>query len=115
MYSVVGAASYAFVASRAQSRVLQDHTLRDSGVYGMDSNFNRALDGLKDVILDFDIRGFATNDIVPHKAKQVLASALSSKFVNDMDVKFDMTTRHKAFLLLFVSHTYSRLSPCYSY
>jgi hypothetical protein len=39
MYSTREATSYAFVASRVQSWVSKDHILRDSGVYGMDSNF----------------------------------------------------------------------------
>ncbi|MCI61183.1 hypothetical protein A2U01_0082440, partial [Trifolium medium] len=50
LYSVVEAASYAFVTSRAQSWVLQDHILRDSGACGMDSDFDNALDGLRDII-----------------------------------------------------------------
>ncbi|GJS29937.1 putative reverse transcriptase domain-containing protein [Tanacetum coccineum] len=35
--------SYAFVASRAQSWVLQDHILRDSGICGMDDDYVSAL------------------------------------------------------------------------
>jgi hypothetical protein len=39
LYFVVEAAPYTFVVSRAQSWMLQDHILRDSGVYVMDSDF----------------------------------------------------------------------------
>jgi len=45
LYSALEASSYAFVASRAQSWVLQDHILRDSRLCGMDSDFDNDLDG----------------------------------------------------------------------
>jgi len=98
LYSALKAFSYAFVASRAQSWVLQDHILRDSGLCGMNSNFDNALDGLRGMIPNFDVSSFTSKDIVPPKAQHVLASALCSKSVQDMDVKFDMTTRRKAIL-----------------
>jgi len=47
LYSSLEASSYAFVASRAQSWVLQYHILRDSGLCGMDLDFDNALDGLR--------------------------------------------------------------------
>jgi len=50
LYSALDAPSYAFVASRAQSWVLQDHILRDSGLCGMDSDFDNALDALRGTI-----------------------------------------------------------------
>jgi len=88
LYSTLEASSYAFVASRAQSWALQDHILRDSGLCGMDSDFDNALDGLRGTISNFDVSIFT-------KAQHVLVSALFSKIVQ-MEVKFDMTTRHKA-------------------
>ncbi|KAL6545127.1 hypothetical protein OROHE_009792 [Orobanche hederae] len=96
LYSAVEAVSYAFLASRAQSWVLQDHILRYSGVYGVDSNFDRALDGLSMAIPDFDLSNFTSKDTVPPKAQHVLASALFSKIVKNMDVEFAMTTRQNA-------------------
>jgi hypothetical protein len=36
LYSALEASSYAFVASRSQSWVLQDHILRNNGLCGMD-------------------------------------------------------------------------------
>ncbi|KAK2402907.1 hypothetical protein QL285_052393 [Trifolium repens] len=96
LYSAVEAALYAFVASRAQSWVLQDHILRDSGVCGMDSDFNNALDGLRDMIPAFDFSSFTSKDTVPPKAQHVLASALVSKIVEDIEVNFQLTTRQKA-------------------
>ncbi|MCI10010.1 hypothetical protein A2U01_0031101, partial [Trifolium medium] len=66
LYSAVEAASYAFVASRDQSWVLQDHILRDNRVYDMDSDFDIALDGLRAMI------------------------------PTDMEVDFHMNTRQKA-------------------
>jgi len=93
--SALEASSYTFVASRAQFWVLQDHILRDSGLCDMDSDFDNALDDFRGAIPCFDVRSFTSKDIVPPKAQHVLASALFSKSVQDMEVKFDMTTRKK--------------------
>ena len=98
LYSALEASSYTFVVSRAQSWVLQDHILRDSGLCGMDLDFDNALDGLRSVILDSDVSSFTSKDTIPPKAQHVLASALFSESVQDMEVKFDMTTRQKAIL-----------------
>ena len=76
LYSALEASSYAFVASRAQSWVLQDHILRGSGLCDMDSDFDNALDGLRGTIPDFDVSSFTNKDTVPPKAQHVLASAL---------------------------------------
>jgi hypothetical protein len=96
LYSAVEATSYAFVASRAQSWILQDHILRNSGVGGMDLDFDNALDGLRNTIPTFDFSNFASKDTVPPKAQHVLASVLFGKIVKDMEVDFNMTTREKA-------------------
>ncbi|GKB89370.1 hypothetical protein Tco_0961642 [Tanacetum coccineum] len=48
MYSAKVAYSYAFVASRAQSWVLEDRILHDSGICGMDDDFVSALACLRD-------------------------------------------------------------------
>ncbi|MCH94764.1 hypothetical protein A2U01_0015729, partial [Trifolium medium] len=69
LYSAVEAVSYAFVASRAQTWVLQDHILKDSEVCGMDSDFGRALDGLHEMIPSFDLSNFTRKDTVPHSIK----------------------------------------------
>ena len=61
----------------------------------MNSDFDNALDGLRGAIPDFDVSSFTSKDTVPSKAQHVLASALFSKSVQDMEVKFDMTTRQK--------------------
>jgi len=65
LYSTLEASSYAFVASRAQSWVLQDHILRDSGLCGMDSDFDNALDVLRGAIPNFDVSSFTSKDTVP--------------------------------------------------
>ena len=83
------------MTSRAQSWVLQDHTLRDSGLCGIYLDFGNALDGLRGAIPDFDVSSFTSKDTVPPKAQHVLASAPFSKSVQDMEVKFDMITRQK--------------------
>ncbi|KAK2365696.1 hypothetical protein QL285_079166 [Trifolium repens] len=95
-YSAVEATSYASVASRAQSWILQDHILRDIGVCSMDLDFDNALDGLRNTIPTCDFSNFAGKDTVPPKAQHVLASVLFGKVVQDMEVDFNMTTREKA-------------------
>ncbi|MCI32890.1 hypothetical protein A2U01_0054104, partial [Trifolium medium] len=85
LYSAVEAASYAFVTSRDQSWVLQDHILRDIGVCVMDSDFDNVLDGLRDMIPIFDFSRFTSKDTVSPKAQHVLASVLFSKIVKDME------------------------------
>jgi len=96
LYSALEASSYAFVACRAQSWVLQDHILRDSELCGMDLDFDNALDGFRGAIPNFDVSSFTCKDTVPPKAQHVLASALFNKSVHDMEVKFDMPTRQKS-------------------
>ncbi|KAJ0770727.1 putative reverse transcriptase domain, exostosin [Helianthus annuus] len=89
------ASSYAFVASRAQSWVLQDHILRDSGIFGMDSDYVCALACLRDTIPSFDFGGFTNKDTAPPKAQHALASALFSKIVHEIEVQFDLTVRQR--------------------
>ncbi|GKD86731.1 hypothetical protein Tco_1357885 [Tanacetum coccineum] len=96
LYSAKLVSSYAFVASRAQSWVLQDHILRDSGICGMDDDYVSALACLRDTIPSFDFSGFTNKDTVPSKAQQTLANVLFSEMVKDMEVHFDMTMRQKA-------------------
>ena len=62
----------------------------------MDSDFDIALDGLRGMISNFDFSSFTSKDIVSHKAQHVLAIDLFSKNVQDIEVKFDMTTRQKS-------------------
>jgi hypothetical protein len=64
--------------------------------YGL--RFDNALDDFRVTIPNFDVSSFTCKDIVPPKAPHVLASALFSKVVQDMEVKFDMTTRQKTVL-----------------
>jgi len=92
-YSTLEASSYAFVASR--------HNL---GCYKIifwetvDSDFDNALDGLRGAIPDFDVSSFTSKDTVPPKAQYVLASALFSKSVQDMEVKFNWPRDRRQFL-----------------
>ena len=79
LYSTLEASSYAFLASRAQSWVLQDHILRDSGLCGMDLYFVNALDSLRGAISDLDVSSFTSKDTVPPTTQHILASALFSK------------------------------------
>nr|GEZ03947.1 putative reverse transcriptase domain-containing protein [Tanacetum cinerariifolium] len=96
MYSVKEAYSYAFVALRAQSWVLQDHILCDSDICGMDDDYVSALACLRDTIPSFDFSCFTNKDTAPSKAQQTKTSALFSEMVKDMKVHFDMIVRHKA-------------------
>ncbi|GJV93107.1 hypothetical protein Tco_1540920 [Tanacetum coccineum] len=73
LYSAKVVSSYAFVASRAQSWVLQDHILRDSGICGMDVDYASALACLRDTI----------------------QALILTEMVKDMEVRFDMTVRQK--------------------
>ncbi|GKA93475.1 putative reverse transcriptase domain-containing protein [Tanacetum coccineum] len=76
LYSAKLVSSYTFVALRAQSWVLQNHILRDSGICGMDDDYVSDLACLCDTIPSFDFSGFTNKD-------------------TDMEVHFDMTMRHK--------------------
>ncbi|GJY65944.1 hypothetical protein Tco_0468182 [Tanacetum coccineum] len=96
LYSAKLVSSYAFVASRAQSWVLQDHILRNSGICGMDDDYVSALACLRDTIPSFDFSGFTNKDTVPSKAQQTLANVLFSEMVKDIEIHFDMTMRQKA-------------------
>ncbi|GJV24580.1 putative reverse transcriptase domain-containing protein [Tanacetum coccineum] len=92
-------------ASRAQSWVLQDHILCDSGICGMDDDYVFALACLRDTILIFNFSGFTKKDTAPSKAQQTLANVLFSEMVKDMEIHFDMTIRQKAvFECLRASH-----------
>nr|GEW07190.1 auxilin-like protein [Tanacetum cinerariifolium] len=68
LYSEKLVSSYAFVASMAQSWVLQDHILRNSSICGTDDDYVSALACLRDTIPNFDFSGFTNKDTVPSKA-----------------------------------------------
>ncbi|GKC83660.1 hypothetical protein Tco_1139377 [Tanacetum coccineum] len=96
LYSAKVVSSYAFVASRAQSWVLQDHILRDSDICGMNDDYVSALACLRDTIPSFDFSCFTNKDTAPFKAQQTMANVLFNEMAKDMKVHFDMTMRHKA-------------------
>ncbi|GJZ39757.1 hypothetical protein Tco_0586320 [Tanacetum coccineum] len=54
------------MASRAQSRVLQDHILRDSDICGMDDDYLSALAYLRDRIPSFDFSGIPIDGLGQH-------------------------------------------------
>ncbi|GKF27196.1 hypothetical protein Tco_0083090, partial [Tanacetum coccineum] len=80
LYSAKVGSSYAFVASRAQSWVLQDHILCDSDIYGMDDDYVFALACLRDTIPSFDFSGFTNNDTSPSKSQQTLRMSFLVKW-----------------------------------
>ncbi|KAK9052651.1 hypothetical protein SSX86_029281 [Deinandra increscens subsp. villosa] len=98
LYSAKDVSTYAFVASRAQSWILQDHILRDCGIVGLDSDYACALDCMRSSFPDFDLGGFANKDTAPPKSQSVLASVLFSKAVQSLGEKFDLSSRQKAVL-----------------
>ncbi|GKB50988.1 hypothetical protein Tco_0901741 [Tanacetum coccineum] len=57
------------VPSRAQSWVLQDHILRNSGICNMDDDYVSALACLRETIPSFDFSGFTNKDTVPSKGQ----------------------------------------------
>ncbi|GJX32015.1 hypothetical protein Tco_0241870, partial [Tanacetum coccineum] len=65
LYLTKVVSSYAFVASRAKSWVLQDNTLRDSDICGMDDDYVSALACLRDTIPSFDFNVFTNKDTAP--------------------------------------------------
>ncbi|GJS74270.1 hypothetical protein Tco_0707111 [Tanacetum coccineum] len=83
------------MASRAQSWVLQDHILRDNGIFNMNDDYVYALACLRDTISRFDFSVITNKDTAPSKAQHILASALFSEMIKDMEVHFDMTVRPK--------------------
>nr|GEX34219.1 uncharacterized mitochondrial protein AtMg00810-like [Tanacetum cinerariifolium] len=103
LYSAKLVSSYAFVASRAQSWVLQDHILRDSGICSMDDDYVSTLACLRDTIPSFDVSGFTNKDTVPSKAQQTVANVFFSKMVKDVEVHFDMNIRQKSFLSVYTT------------
>nr|GEU76637.1 auxilin-like protein [Tanacetum cinerariifolium] len=105
LYSTKGSSSYAFMASRAQSWVLRDHLLRDSGICGMDDDYVSSLACLRDMIPSFDFSCFTNKDTAPFKTQQTPTSAFFSEIVKDMEVHFDIPVRHKAvFECLYALH-----------
>nr|GEV44048.1 reverse transcriptase domain-containing protein [Tanacetum cinerariifolium] len=89
LYSAKLVSSYAFVASRAQYWVLQDHILPNSGICGMDDDYVSALACLCDMILSFDFSGFTNKNTVYYKKLQ------GFKYRHDSvkDVLFDICRR----------------------
>lgn len=79
----------------------------------MNSDFDKALDDLSLVIPNFECL-FTSKDTASPKNTKCFGECPFNKTVQDMDVKFDMTTRRKVFFL-FASSTCLELSPYYSY
>jgi hypothetical protein len=64
----------------------------------MNSDTDNVLYILRGTIPNFDINSFTCKRNIPPKAQHVLACALFNKSVQDMEVKFDITTKHKPVL-----------------
>jgi hypothetical protein len=63
------------------------------------------LGDLHETIHSFYLSNFTSKDIVPLKAQHILARVLFGKIVQDVEVEFNMTTRHKVvFGCLQVAH-----------
>lgn len=74
--------------SRAQYWLFQDHILRDTEIYGTYFNLNRALDGPRAVILDFDLSNFTSKDIVPPKQTCLVTSLFSECLEHGRKVRY---------------------------
>ena len=96
LFSARDVGAYAFVASRAQSWELQDHILRNSGVVGLDPDYQQALERLNVSLPDLDIGGFSNKDTAPSKPQKTLANALFSKIAQSLGEAFDLSPRQKA-------------------
>ncbi|XP_076956600.1 uncharacterized protein LOC143631862 [Bidens hawaiensis] len=94
--SAEDATSYAFVVSKAQSWVLQDHILRECGGGLFDSDYRGALDTLHNSLPDLDLGGFDFKDIAPPKAQKILANALYGEIVKTVEEKFALSPRQRA-------------------
>nr|GEX68726.1 putative reverse transcriptase domain-containing protein [Tanacetum cinerariifolium] len=72
-----------------------DKELRGSieNMMDMDDDYIYALNCLRDTISSFDFSCFMNKDTAPSIPQQILASALFSEMVKDMEVHFDMTVR----------------------
>jgi len=74
----------------------------------MNSCFDNVLNGLCGRISNFTCSSFISKNIFPPKERHVLASVIFSKSVQNMKVKFDMTTRQrKQFLSVCKQHMLS--------
>jgi hypothetical protein len=73
------------------------------------------LNDLHETIPNFDLSNFIRKDIVPLKAQYVLTRVLFGKIIQDMEVKFNMTTRQKAVFGCLQAARAQNFSSCYSY
>ncbi|GJY77415.1 hypothetical protein Tco_0482531 [Tanacetum coccineum] len=105
LYSAKVVSSYAFVASRAQYWVLQDHISYDSGICGMDDDYVYALACLRDTIPSFDlvISLIKTpSPLKPNKHWRVGISAKKEALVNFLTDPLDgRSTMRPANILVF--------------
>ncbi|KAL8233414.1 hypothetical protein R6Q59_019514 [Mikania micrantha] len=65
---------------------------------GLDSDYGDEMDRLRMSLPDFDLNGFTNKDTVPLKAQHVLASALFSGIIQNLEVNFNISPRQKAVL-----------------
>ncbi|GKB51930.1 hypothetical protein Tco_0902683 [Tanacetum coccineum] len=108
LYSAKVVSSYDFVASRAQSWMLQDHILRDIGICGTDDDYVSALACLRDTILSFDFTGFTNKDTTPSKAQQtpendfLLAILIDGLGQHTSPVEYRTILKYRLMILLFL-------------
>lgn len=69
--------------------------MKDNGRGCMDSDFDSVFDSHQDMIPYFDFNNFTRKHIISTKAQHVLACAIFSIIVQNIKVKFDMSTRRK--------------------
>nr|GEU63514.1 hypothetical protein [Tanacetum cinerariifolium] len=109
LYSAKLVSSYAFVASRAQSWVLQDHILRDSGICGMNDDYVSALTCLRDTNPSFDFSGFTNKDTkvvfaclrAPHAQDFLLAIPIDGLGQHMSPVEYRTILKYRLMIPLF--------------
>nr|GEY23295.1 hypothetical protein [Tanacetum cinerariifolium] len=98
--------TYAFVASRAQSWVPQDHILRDGGICGMDDDYVSTLACLRNTILSFDVSGFTNKDTfeclrAPHAHDFLLAIPIDGLGQHMSPVEYRTILKYRLMIPLF--------------
>ncbi|GJZ83759.1 hypothetical protein Tco_0648932 [Tanacetum coccineum] len=102
LYSAKVVSSYAFVASRAQSWVLQDHILHDSGICGMDDDYVSALACLRDTIPSFDFSKTVFECLrAPHAQDFLLAIPIDGFGQHMSPVEYRTILKYRLIILLF--------------
>ena len=87
---------FAFVASRTQTKDLQDHILRGCDTPPMGNVFDTVIASLHLSIPDFDLSNLAPTATVPFRLQHVLVKAYYNKISSGLEREFELSARQKA-------------------